>query len=118
MDDGYCHHLDVDLDAVLFVNRVAAAAISRTQTVVSLVVVDEVYHLVTGLALLVVDDGRNAAVVEVVFPDFHRLLNAPWQKTGETSVTEEANWCEKKFNPLVFFLWCMYRDCTKNLLYS
>jgi len=86
---------------------------------VSQVVVDEVYHLVTGLALLVVDDERNAAVVEVVFPDFHRLLNAPWQKTGETSVTEEANWCDEKFNPLVFFLWFMeYCDCTKKQLYS
>lgn len=56
----------------------------------SQVVAGEVSHLMIGLALLVVDVEGNAAVVEIDFPDFHRLLNAPWQKTGETTVTEEA----------------------------
>ena len=53
-----------------------------------LVVVDEPYHLMIGLALLVVDDEDIAEVVETVVPDFHPLLNAPWQKTGETIVSE------------------------------
>ena len=43
---------------------------------------------VNGLALLVVDDEDIAEVVETVVPDFHPLLNAPWQKTGETIVSE------------------------------
>ena len=51
-------------------------------------VVGEVCHLMTGRALLVVDDEGNAEVVEIVFSDFHLLLNAPWQKTGETIVSE------------------------------
>ncbi len=42
----------------------------------------------TGRDLLVVDDAGNAGVVEIVVPDFHLLLNAPWQKTGETIVSE------------------------------
>lgn len=53
-----------------------------------LVVVDEPYHLKIALALLVVDDEDSAVVVETVVPDFHPLLNAPWQKTGETIVLE------------------------------
>ena len=53
-----------------------------------LVVVDEPYHLKIALALLVVVDEDNAVVVETVVPDFHPLLNAPWQKTGETIVSE------------------------------
>lgn len=53
-----------------------------------LVVVDEPYHLKIALALLVVDDEDSAVVVETVVPDFHPLLNAPWQKTGETIVSE------------------------------
>ena len=76
-DDEYCHHLDVDLDAVLDVSRVAAAVISRTWAVVSQAVVDEVYYLMFGLALLFVVDKGIVVVVEIVFPDFHRLLNAP-----------------------------------------
>jgi hypothetical protein len=56
--------------------------------------------------LPVVDGEGIAEVVEVVFPDFHRLLNAPWPKIGETRVTEEAAGWDKKFNPLVFFLVC------------
>ena len=91
-DDQCCHHSDVDLDAALRVSRVAVAVISRTWTVVSQVVVDEVYHQLTmGLALLFVVDKGNVVVIEIVFPDFHRPLNAPWQKTRATSVTEEAN---------------------------
>ena len=77
-DDQYCHHLDVDLDAALSVSRVAVAVISRTWTVVSQAVVDEVYHHLTlGLALLFVVDKGNVVVIEIVFPDFRRLLNAP-----------------------------------------
>ena len=52
------------------------------------VVAGEVYHLMTGRALPVVEDAGNAEVAEIVFPDFHLLLNAPWQKTGETIVSE------------------------------
>ena len=42
--------------------------------------VGEVHHLMTGRDLLVVDDAGNAGVVEIVVPDFHLLLNAPWQR--------------------------------------
>lgn len=52
------------------------------------VVVDEAYHLMIGLALLAVDVEDNVEVAATVVPDFHPLLNAPWQTTGETIVSE------------------------------
>lgn len=52
------------------------------------VVVDDAYHPMIGLALLAVDVEDSAEVAETVVPDSHPLLNAPWQTTGETIVSE------------------------------
>ena len=55
-----------------------------------------------GLALRVAVVEDSAVVLGVVFPAFH-LLNAPWQKTGEKSVTGEADLWDISFNRLMFF---------------